>query len=246
MGNYGIASGGVMERKLLINCIYRATEGEGIYVGRPQVFVRFQGCKVGCLNCDSKETWSFSQKFAIPLDQVLERIDRQAMAKIKWVSLTGGDPLDPRHSSGPAELIKELKSRGYLINLEASGTRIVDQVFQQVDFISFDYKPPSTGVKFPLSHLSTLCEQYPGKFQIKSIVEDARDFYACRDAYQSLQQVGLGKGFEWCLTPAYNTHESFSADRFIQVMSLNYQSGYPFRVIGQQHKWVYGAVKREV
>ena len=235
-----------MKKQLLINSIYRATEGEGIYVGRPQVFIRFQGCQVGCLNCDAMETWEFTEKFGMAIGQLLQKVDQESGSKIKWVSITGGDPLHPRHGPGLEELIRQLKLKQYLINLEASGVRIVHQVFQQVDFISFDYKPPSTGVKFPLRNLFELCEKYPGKFQIKAVVEDARDFHACFQVYRQLQQAGLTDGFEWCLTPAYSPHETFNPDRFIEIMSLNYQCNGPFRVIGQQHKWIYGPRQKQV
>lgn len=231
----------LMGEQLLINSIYRATEGEGIHLGQAQVFIRFQGCQVGCLNCDSKETWEFTRESALDMSQVLEQVERQSLTgKIRRVSLTGGDPLHPRHVPGLRELVGQLKQRGYWSNLEASGTRIVPPIFRAVDFISFDYKPPSTGVHFPLRNLAILCEEYPGKFQVKSVVEDVRDFRACEQAYQFLQERGLGDGFQWCLTPAFNNHEDFNPARFIEIMSLNYQSNYPFRVIGQQHKWVYG------
>ena len=151
----------------------------------------------------------------------------------------------PTHP-GLEKLLRQLKERPYQINLEAAGVRIVSRIFQLVDFISFDYKPPSTGVEFPLRNLATICERYPGKFQIKSVVADARDFYACQKAYGDLHEAGLGDGFEWCLTPSYEPHQSFNSDLFIEIMSLNYQSGHPFRVIGQQHKWVYGPQKTQV
>ena len=235
-----------MDNQLLINSIYRATEGEGIYVGRPQVFIRFQGCQVGCLNCDSKETWGFDEKFGMEMGGLLDKVDEQAGSTIQWISITGGDPLHPRHRLGLEELIKQLKSKQYLINLEAAGVRMADGVFQQVDFISFDYKPPSTGIRFPLGHLKEMAQNYLGKFQIKAVVEDTRDFKACLGAYQELERTGLAHGFEWCLTPAYSPHETFNPKRFIEIMSLNYEHGCPFRVIGQQHKWVYGPHQRQV
>ena len=233
-------------QKLLINSIYRATEGEGIHLGQPRVFVRFQGCQVGCLNCDSKETWPFAKKFAMDMEQVLQRVDEQAAGTISWISLTGGDPLDPQHGSGPMRLVDGLKLKGYKINLEAAGDRIVPGIFAAVDFISFDYKPPSTGVDFPLEPLWQLCRDYPGKFQIKSVAQDAGDFHACLEVYQKLQGDGLAQNFEWCLTPAYSPHEEFNPGRFVEIMDLNIRHGSHFRVVGQQHKWVYGSRAKRV
>ncbi|MCY4643551.1 MAG: 7-carboxy-7-deazaguanine synthase QueE [Bacteriovoracales bacterium] len=232
--------------KVRVNCIYRATEGEGIAVGRPQIFIRLQGCRVGCRNCDSKETWDFGEGQEMEMDRVLGEVDGLADGNIRWVSLTGGDPLDPAHLKALDVLIHRLAKRGYAVNLEASGTRIVPEIFRRVDFISFDYKTPSTGVRTPVPLLLELSEHYLGKFQIKSVVEDEGDFHACLKAREELERADCGIGFEWCLTPAYSPHERFDPARFTKIMSLNMEHGSRFRVIGQQHKWVYGPRQRRV
>ena len=61
-----------MTEKHLINSIYRATEGEGVFVGRPQIFVRYQGCAIGCINCDSKDTWEFDKEKGIDVRLALD------------------------------------------------------------------------------------------------------------------------------------------------------------------------------
>jgi 7-carboxy-7-deazaguanine synthase len=42
---------------LLISEIFQTIQGEGTHTGRPSVFVRLQGCPVGCPWCDTKYTW---------------------------------------------------------------------------------------------------------------------------------------------------------------------------------------------
>ena len=92
--------------QLNINSIYMATEGEGIHIGKPQIFVRFQGCTVGCLNCDSKETWDFNsslRSFESVVDQVEEEAGKYPH-RIKRISITGGDPLHPKHTQAVEKL----------------------------------------------------------------------------------------------------------------------------------------------
>ena len=230
-----------------MNAIYLATEGEGVHVGTPQVFVRFQGCAIGCLNCDSKDTWEFSKRFERPLESVLEEIsEKSSRGKIRRVSITGGDPLHPQHVPGLLALVKELKARGYFINLEAAGTRVVHEVFDLIDFISFDYKTPSTGVKTSLKLLKKFVEHYPQRFQVKSVVQTHEDFQAVLSAWSWMQEQLPGELIPWCLTPAYNLGEDFPKERFESVMKWNVQAGAPFRVVGQQHKWMYGPDQKEV
>lgn len=225
---------------LLINSIYRATEGEGIHIGTPQIFVRFQGCHVGCVNCDTKETWDFDPMYSVTLDDVMEKVETLSQDIIKRVSITGGDPLHPSHVPSLFALVKELKDRNYFVNIEAAGTRVVKEVFDLVDFISYDYKTPSTGVKTSKELLLKFIQDYGDRAQIKAVVADKKDFEATYDVYHFVKQnLGEVKS-PWCLTPCFEPGEAFPMNRFQQVVQLNENFGLPFRVIGQQHKWVYG------
>lgn len=226
---------------LLINSIYRATEGEGIHIGIPQIFIRFQGCHVGCVNCDTKETWDFDPSYTKSLDDVMETVETLSQNIIKRVSITGGDPLHPSHIPSLLELIKELKARQYFVNIEAAGTRIVKDVFDLVDFVSYDFKTPSTNVKTSKELLLKFVEEYGSKGQVKAVVSDKKDFEATYDAYHFVKSSQKLFVVPWCLTPCYEPGELFPMNRFQQVVQLNESFGLPFRVIGQQHKWVYGS-----
>lgn len=230
-----------------INAIYRATEGEGIFVGRPQIFVRYQGCNVGCLNCDSKETWEFTAKNALTLDQVMAEILRENFnGKIKTVSITGGDPLHPTLVPSVLQLVKKLKELHYYINIEAAGTRVVDEIFSQVDFISFDLKTPSTAVITPLKLIEKMARDYGDKFQLKAVIADERDFCYAQKTYDDLIAANVPMSFTFVLTPCYNPHEPFPLERFKNILALNEAAGGIFRVIGQQHKWIFGPDKKNV
>ncbi len=234
---------------LNLNSIYRATEGEGVHIGTPQIFVRFQGCTQHCKNCDSKDTWDFAQGKNINLSAVIGEIYRLAGSypqQIKRVSITGGDPLHNSHKEGLASLAKTLKNEGFYINIEVAGNLIDHAIFDLVDFISIDYKTPSTGQETQVEDLITITKQYPDRFQIKSVCSDTKDFFSCLGAYYNISKNSSASNFTWCLTPAYNCGESFPAERFTKIIDLNEENGGNFRVIGQQHKWIYGPDKKLV
>lgn len=230
---------------LLINSIYRATEGEGIHIGTPQIFVRFQGCHIGCANCDSKETWDFDPAMTLTLDEVMERVEVLSQDIIKRISITGGDPLHPSHIPSLMELIRELKKRDYYINIEAAGTRIVSDVFDAVDFISYDVKTPSTQVRTSQELLLKFVSQYGHKAQVKAVVSDKKDFETVFDSFHYVKRSG-GATVPWCLTPCFEPDEKFPMIRFQNVVKMNEDFGLPFRVIGQQHKWMFGAEAKQV
>lgn len=234
---------------LRIHSIFRSTEGEGIHIGTPQVFVRFQGCAIACENCDSKETWDFTDD-TMTMNEVLAKIEDlsgQGITRIQRVSITGGDPLHPKNADGALALARTLKKSGFYVNIEAAGTRVVNEIFDIIDFISFDFKTPSTGVKNNPKVLKSLCDQYSGKSQIKAVITDKKDFEATFDMLeQTLGSMDKQPDIPWVLTPCYEPGEDFPADRFSKIVRMNEDFGAPFRVIGQQHKMIHGSNKRDV
>ena len=226
-----------------IHAIYLATEGEGVHLGIPQVFVRFQGCAIGCANCDSMETWSFDTGRPMIYSQVLDEIYKAGHnGLIKRVSITGGDPLHVKHREALIELIKVLKNKGFWINIEAAGVTVPHEVFDKVDFISFDIKTPSTGVRFNKKNLDKMFAQYSGKFQIKAVVEDEKDFKFIHDlsTYYDDEKVS------WCITPGFMKGEDYPKERIVNIMNWNAENGGFFKVICQQHKFIFGADRTNV
>src|SRR5690606_1756683 len=109
----------------------------------------------------------------------------------------------------------------------------------EVDFISYDFKTPSTTVRTSKEVLKNFIQDYGHKAQIKAVVSDKKDFEATYEAFHVVKEAKLPL-IPWCLTPCYEPGEAFPMNRFQQVVQLNENFGMPFRVIGQQHKWVYG------
>lgn len=230
-----------------INAIYRASEGEGVHIGTPQVFVRFQGCAIGCVNCDSIDTWDFSGGERLTLEQVLAGVIAEGGDQLRRVSITGGDPLHPKIYPQVLELARTLKRKGYWINLEAAGTRVIDELFDIIDYVSFDYKTPSTGVRTNPNLIVRMAEQFPRKFQIKSVIETRVDFDDTVKAREHVfAMLKNAETFPWVLTPAFNLGESMPFDRVLNVITWNEEENTGFRVITQQHKILHGSEKKRV
>jgi 7-carboxy-7-deazaguanine synthase len=93
--------------KLPINEIFATVQGEGFHVGTPSIFIRLQGCDVGCGWCDTKHTWSVRAAQESSAEQMLAKRDsderyarmdlRQILAAMqpfaaRHVVITGGEP----------------------------------------------------------------------------------------------------------------------------------------------------------
>lgn len=126
-----------------INEIFSSIQGEGVFVGERQVFVRLAGCNLKCAYCDTDiRSWE-------------EHEPAEALAAVKKhgkhfhsVSFTGGEPLC--QTEFLKELMRLTRAEGYRNYLETNGT-LPDELKQVIglcDFVAMDLKlPGSTGLK---------------------------------------------------------------------------------------------------
>lgn len=121
-----------------VNEVFYSIQGEGAFAGRPAVFIRLQGCPVGCTFCDTKHTWSVAGSLETSRDAILE--DRGlSPARWAWIApeelaawvgreahsaaivvITGGEPLLQR--DGVSRLVELLVAQRRQVQIETSGT----------------------------------------------------------------------------------------------------------------------------
>jgi organic radical activating enzyme len=96
--------------------VFFSVQGEGVTAGRPAVFIRLQGCAVGCVWCDTKYSWPEEGGREVTLPALLA----EACAfPCRHIVVTGGEPL-----ASPlfASLVLGLDAAGFTIEVETSGT----------------------------------------------------------------------------------------------------------------------------
>ncbi len=145
IGTIGSALAPVME-------VFASIQGEGAYVGEPQVFLRLFGCSLRCTWCDTPNSWSVpaaprariaglpgrEDGWMRPFEAAthVSRLDPQGL---RSVSVTGGEPL-----LWPA-FVSELRSLlgGRRLHLETAGAhpRTLASLMNAVDHVSLDLKP---------------------------------------------------------------------------------------------------------
>jgi 7-carboxy-7-deazaguanine synthase len=95
--------------------VFYSIQGEGATAGLPAVFVRLQGCSVGCAWCDTKYSWDPEAGSAVGLDQL---VDEASAYPCRRAVVTGGEPLE---SPMFLLLLRALAARGFSIEVETSG-----------------------------------------------------------------------------------------------------------------------------
>ena len=56
-----------------INEMFQTLQGEGYFTGVPAIFIRLQGCPVGCAWCDTKHTWEKLEDREVSLFSILAK-----------------------------------------------------------------------------------------------------------------------------------------------------------------------------
>ncbi|MGO1237116.1 MAG: 7-carboxy-7-deazaguanine synthase QueE, partial [Hafnia alvei] len=73
-----------------INELFQTLQGEGFYTGVPAIFIRLQGCPVGCSWCDTKHTWEQLPEREIGMNEILIKTEESDA----WGSATPEQLLD--------------------------------------------------------------------------------------------------------------------------------------------------------
>jgi organic radical activating enzyme len=96
--------------------VFYSIQGEGVTAGLPAVFVRLQGCTVGCSWCDTKYSWADDAGRVVSLEALVEEASAFPCRRLV---LTGGEPLE---SPLFVPLLRALGGAGFALEVETSGT----------------------------------------------------------------------------------------------------------------------------
>lgn len=161
--------------------VFASIQGEGAWVGEPQVFVRLAGCPLRCSWCDTPESWVIGKNPAkvhglkgveerdpwaspfIALTWILSAEPREP----RTISITGGEPLMwPGFIRGLGNIKGPRR-----VHLETAGAHpeALASVLDMVDHVSLDLKPDQDmGPVVPLDVEGPLGERSWGEESPKS------------------------------------------------------------------------------
>ncbi len=128
--------------------VFFSYQGEGIYAGIPQIFVRFSGCNLRCNYCDTPKSLTVNSKSKFFTTQALFEYIKDIFEKNKdkfygqkpSVSFTGGEPL--LYASFILDLIKKYLKNNFSVYIETNGTlpQQIENVYKYCDVVSMDIK----------------------------------------------------------------------------------------------------------
>lgn len=112
--------------------IYPTIQGEGGQTGIPMTIVRLQGCPVGCVFCDTPESWVLPNETEMKSSE--EIVATVLPTRQHWALITGGEPAWYDLSL----LTEALRKRNIKTSLETSGVYPITGAW---DWITVSPKP---------------------------------------------------------------------------------------------------------
>lgn len=237
--------------------LFSSIQGEGLLVGLRQIFLRFQGCNLGCAYCDTEITTvpsfcimeetpgrrDFSEVAnPVALDRIVSLLGGWARG---WpgihhsISITGGEPL--LNLEILLEWLPELK-KIYPIYLETNGV-LHDALYLLInllDHISMDIKLPSTSGCTDLweCHRDFLRIAAQNNVFVKIVVSNATEEWEIERACMTVAEVD--RDIPVILQPITlkNGNIGISPIRTLELQEIACNFIKEVRIIPQTHKFI--------
>jgi len=213
--------------------IYTGFEGEGLFVGTPQVFVRFSGCNLDCPFCDTKYAWDGSVKPILYDDEGLCQ-ELSKYSNYKKISLTGGEPL--LFVQYMDRLFSNLMGIFDEINIETNGSLYHKnlEILRGNLFLSIspkmDYLSEVNGYIDNLKKLLNVTMKY----QIKFLIDDTK-FDKDMNKLKIFMELFDVPKEKIIIQPVWYEDRDYS-----KIVESIMSKVVDFRVIPQVHKFIYG------
>lgn len=232
--------------------IFSSVQGEGLYVGCRQIFIRFEGCNLSCRYCDTVKAGEKNNcsvevepgkrsfvELANPMSvkHVLDAITAGFRLSLHHsVSVTGGEPL--MQAGFLKELLPAAKRLGIPVYLETNGSlpQKLNQIINFIDIVSMDIKLPGTTGCPPLweEHAQFLSIARNAQVFVKIVVDNKSDVWEFKKALDLM--AGIDKGVPLVIQPVtVDGRCVLSPDRALELQEMALGVIKDVRIIPQVH-----------
>ncbi len=218
------------ELKAKISEVFYSIQGEGIYLGYPQIFIRFWGCNLdSCSYCDTNPA-QFKEYSIDGLKQALKKLKTDCHS----ISITGGEPLLQ------VDFIKQFLRSLYGANriyLETNGIlyHSLKKIIKDIDIIAMDMKLPSaTGLEpFWDEHRKFLLMAWEKEVFVKLVITEETTLEDFRAALEIILSVDTS--IPLVIQPHFEDSSPKLTDKLLKFQKEAFKSLAHVRVIPQLH-----------
>jgi len=214
-------------------------QGEGVFAGARQIFVRFKRCNMACEFCDTPNEGTAKEYSPTAMMSEIRSLE-EAKGPHHSVSLTGGEPLI--YAEFLKLILPLLKKAGFKSYLETNGTLPdeLEGVIDMIDIVAMDFKLPSStgGRAYWKEHLSFLKIAARKKVFVKSVVTTNTKKEDIEEAVRLIRSVNRRIPFIMQpATPVKNFDKRPGENRLLEFLDIALKEKIEnSRVMPQMHK----------
>ena len=216
-----------------ISEVFDSVQGEGLYLGEKQIFVRFFGCNLSCQFCDTK----LSRFFEYEPQELFEEIILYN-EDFHYVSFTGGEPLLQKDFL--KEVLMLTKRNGYINYLETNGTLSgeLKDTIDYVDIVAMDIKLPTSAGMGNLWGLHRRFLKIASQKEVflKAVICDATEVEDLRQGLSLIKEVNSSAVL--VLQPNSFDNQEALAEKLANFKNICINEKVTACIIPQIHKFV--------
>lgn len=207
--------------------IFNSIEGEGKRAGLPCTFIRLYGCNLRCSYCDTRYACEGDNYQVMSVEEILDAVN---CIGCKAVTITGGEPLI---HSGIKDLLKELSSQHYDINVETNGSQEPVYYGPNITY-TVDFKTFSSGMSDKMNDRAFRLIDH--KDVVKFVVGDVNDLNQALEVMERTECTA-----QVYVSPIFGKIEAKDIVEYIKAHKL-----WSWKVQLQLHKYIWNPEERGV
>ncbi|MFZ0628986.1 MAG: 7-carboxy-7-deazaguanine synthase QueE [Nitrososphaeraceae archaeon] len=127
--------------------IFTSIEGEGIFVGKKTLFIRFSGCHLKCRWCDTKYALPLDSGTDYQIDEIKDLIIKELRPFTYKVNFTGGEPLLQTEAVIElADFVKKQTNVETYLESSCFDSELFSKVLPYIDICKIEFKTDDSKV----------------------------------------------------------------------------------------------------
>lgn len=224
-----------------ISEVFFSYQGEGIYAGIPQIFVRFSGCNLRCDYCDTKKNlqvksnlkyYNYKELYERILDVFNKNKDRFFNFKPS-ISFTGGEPLI--YTDFIVGFLRKYNKDKFLIYVETNGTfpEQIKKIYKYCNVVAMDIKFKSACKKDYFNEHKNFIEICKNKVFIKTVITEKTSKQEFSKAVKLVSDIS--NKIKFVIQPASNN--KITNEKVFEFYNIAFTNLKDVRILPQLHKF---------
>lgn len=223
-----------------VNEVFFSYQGEGVYAGIPQIFVRFSGCNLRCNYCDTPKSLKVNSNSKYFTTQALFEYIKDIFEKNKnnfydqkpSISFTGGEPL--LYADFILDLVKKYFKNKFSVYMETNGSlpQQIKKIYKYCDVVSMDIKFQTACKKDLFKEHKKFLEVCKTKVFVKTVITKDTNEKEFIKAVNIISKIS--KNIPLVIQPA--SFDNITNQKVLKFYSMSILKIRDVRILPQLHK----------